>query len=129
MGRLFKEWDKKFNKAELALEREKWLYRGSSAEERNGYTCWPNPVTQWPQSQVQLAVYNSITSEEWQRFRVCMKGCTTSEKLYMLHNRLATLCGPSDDDAQLELCRIDNYIGALVRGGQLSNDGKYTVLK
>lgn len=62
----------------------------------------------------------AVDNEEWQRFRLSMKGKSTQEKLDMLrsaYNRLV------DADLEVKLDRwkicIDNYIKALCRAGQL----------
>jgi hypothetical protein len=122
----FKDYNKKFSKEQIGACRQRWLYNGSSHAERMSYTSWPLTVLRWAQWQVQEAVYLTDDHEEWQLFRVSMKGLSTSEKLYMLHNRYITL-DLDNNQNWVDHCRIDNYIGALVRGGQL--DSNYKVLK
>jgi hypothetical protein len=65
-------------------------------------------------------IAEAVDDEGWQRFRVSMKGKPTEEKLSMLrsyYNRAV------DADLELHLekvkIRVDNYIKALCRGGQL----------
>lgn len=125
----FKEWENKFTTVEIVASRQKWLYNGSIEADRCSYVKWPVKVAQWEQEFVQYCVYELHDPREWQLFRVSMKGLTTYEKLYMLHNRFITLCEePSSKDEvawhvyKIEKCRIDNYIGALVRGGQLNSN-------
>jgi hypothetical protein len=64
-------------------------------------------------------IAEAVDNEEWQRFRVSMKGKSTHEKLDMLKRYYTThsVGGqfPSDDVK----IRVDNYIKALCRGGQL----------
>lgn len=117
MAKEFKEWDKRFTKHDIEVTRKTWLFNGSSEIERNMYKAWPHDIQYWSQSQVRSAVYELSSSPEWQLFRVAMKGLSTPEKLYMLMNRFDTL---DAKDNAVEKCRIDNYIGALVRGGQLN---------
>lgn len=121
----FKNWDKQFSRQELIVVRQYYL---------KSYTVldrWVHKVSQWPQEFVQACVYQVSTTEEWQRFRVAMKSLSTQEKLGMLHNRYREKVTPlaSDDpdgptwvEYKIEKCRIDNYIGALVRGGQLNSN-------
>jgi hypothetical protein len=122
----FKDFDKKFSKDQIDACRQRWLYSGSSHAERQSYTEWPLPVLRWAQWQVQEVVYLADDHEEWQLFRVSMKGLSTSEKLYMLHNRYITL-DLDNNQNWVDHCRIDNYISALVRGGQL--DSNYKVVR
>jgi len=70
-------------------------------------------------------IAQAVDNEEWQKFRVSMKGHTTQTKLDMLcwyvneegeHNH----DGDHFDTAACDVCiRVDNYIKALCRGGQL----------
>lgn len=88
-------------------------------------------IKRWSREQIEDAVYTSPTAEEWQRFRVGLKACDTRVKLLRLHemrdNTSEILHG--EEECLRRECRIDNYIGALMRGGFLSNDGLYRVLK
>jgi hypothetical protein len=77
------------------------------------------------QTDVQIAVYTGETAMEWQKFRVMLKGLTTQEKLWCLMWYAIWMSrGGSPTLADI---RVNNYIGALVRGGQLSSDGKFTI--
>ena len=57
---------------------------------------------------------SSIDDEEWQRLRLSLKGIPTEDKLIKLDNYLTR--NPLERAAQV---RVDNYINALLRGGQL----------
>jgi hypothetical protein len=91
---------------------------------------WYMSVDQWPQSLIHVAVYNSEGSENWQQFRVSMKGQSTRMKLVRLRQWYIDYCmhlaSETDERSmmvhKLNKCRIDNYIGALVRGGQLNSN-------
>jgi hypothetical protein len=114
----FKDFDTKFSRAQINVVLADYLYNGSSEADRNGYKRWDLKLDYWTNDEIRQAVYELEDSERWQLFRVSMKGRTTSEKLYMLHNYYA-----KHDAATVarEKCRIDNYIGALKRGGQLDS--------
>lgn len=126
-GKKFQEWDRMFSQSELTEERVKWLFTGT-VEDRMGHTQWPHAVMSHAQRDIQIAVYELPSSVGWQRFRVSMKGCTTSEKLHMLLARRA-FYDSAHPEHTIETIRIDNYLGALIRGGQLSNDGELAVIK
>lgn len=80
---------------------------------------WPHEPGSYTMIQIHWAVYNSPDAEEWQRFRVSLKGLSTQEKLYCLAWRQVE--ERPHDKLVLERIRVDNYIGALVRGGQLNS--------
>jgi hypothetical protein len=77
-------------------------------------------------------IAQAVDDQEWQEFRVSLKGKSTSDKLKMLkgyyeeefvHTHVeesfvgGTLVSGRDD---CDVCiRIDNYLKALARGGQL----------
>lgn len=131
MTKKFKQFDTGFTFAQQRECREKWLYSGSSGIDRDSYDRWPEKQSAWPQDFVQFCVYQASDHEEWQLFRVSMKGLPTKSKLYMLHNRYVTLVssvasdnpsGPEWTQYKIQKCRIDNYLGALVRGGQLNSN-------
>lgn len=115
----FKEYD-----VELSQYKGTALYQikqrgGSTArEDINEITGWDESVfgkyTVYPQSEVQAAVYDTPDHLEWQKFRVGMKGMTSKEKLYCLQWLLV------HDERQVTKVRVHNYLGALIRGGQLN---------
>lgn len=119
----FKSFDTRFTNHQIAVQRETWL-RGFEFSEP--IKRWTHHVDQWVQSFVQHCVYEASDHEEWQLFRVSLKGLTTYEKLYCLDRYLEQVNFNGDEadqrQAQKEKCRIDNYIGALVRGGQLNKN-------
>ena len=72
---------------------------------------WPHKIGLYAMREILAAVADS----EWQKFRVSLKGLPTTEKLdrldqYLFDNREQRPCR----------CRVDNYINALRRGGQLN---------
>jgi hypothetical protein len=85
---------------------------------------WPYEVTTLQFGEIMEAVKN----ERWQTFRLSLKGLSTSDKLeklkaYMRNSRYEDKGSLS----RVEQVRIDNYINALLRGGQLvrRDDGIY----
>lgn len=78
-------------------------------------------------------IAEAVDDEEWQLFRVSMKGKSTAEKLRMLHEYYDReyVNSPDPDTLPIEewerekirlqdvRIRVDNYIKALCRGGQL----------
>ena len=121
----FKEWDKQFKAAELRIERQIWLGndRITGLEDR-----WINKVESWDMKFIRFCVYEADDVENWQRFRVALKGLSTHEKLLMLRRRFEKykdsihVTSQGYPFARVEKCRVDNYLGALVRGGQLNSD-------
>lgn len=129
MAKEFKEWDKKFSNAELAAEVKLWLegFEGSRLMDR---VPAPEDIKRWSNTAIAQAVYYADDAADWQRFRVCMKGCTTYEKLFMLTSRRQYMLTEfaegnlTQEKLQNEMIRYDNYIGALRRGGQLNAEFK-----
>ena len=76
---------------------------------------WKRPIQTLTREQIDEAVDDAA----WQHFRLSLKGTTTSDKLEQLDAYLEV----GDQASQLELerrqVRVDNYINALLRGGQL----------
>lgn len=71
-------------------------------------------------------IARAVDNEEWQKFRISLKGRSTMDKLGMLRAYWASnapaqmVLGNIDIDMNDDVCiRIDNYIKALCRGGQL----------
>ena len=79
-------------------------------------------------------IAQAVDCEIWQRFRLSMKGKSTAEKLRMLKNYWEGMLHTTHygerftDTDDCDICiRVDNYLGALCRGGQLPE--KSTLLK
>lgn len=93
------------------------------------FDSWGIEVQSWPTHYISTAVYgipdetnvSRGTVEQWQRFRVSMKGQSTQMKLCRLNALYMEQCyrREAQVDWSVWKCRIDNYIGALVRGGML----------
>jgi hypothetical protein len=70
-------------------------------------------------------VHKAVDDADWQAFRKSMKGKSTDEKLRMLEQYYDTMvqkngdCNISNEEFEAVKIRIDNYIKALCRGGQL----------
>ena len=78
---------------------------------------WPYEVKHTPMTDV----LRLVKCEKWQAFRLSLKGLTTEQKLYKLVERRQQ--AKRDNGGILpyaEQIRIDNYINALKRGGQLN---------
>ena len=60
-------------------------------------------------------VADAVDNEQWQRFRISLKGLTTEEKIKRLEDYME---GNFDkEELRLRLIRVDNYLKALARGG------------
>ena len=70
---------------------------------------WPHEVKVTPTHEIQAAVRDNV----WQAFRLSLKGLSTTDKLRHLNNWVTSHTG------RVNQIRIDNYINALLRGGQL----------
>ena len=118
----FEEWNTAFSPAQLRAQRDKWL-AGFADADVGETSKWTHGYNQPTFRDAQHAVYEADGHEEWQCFRVSLKGLTTQEKIYMLHRRYNALVAHGErgvNVADLEDTRIHNYIGALRRGGQLN---------
>lgn len=80
-------------------------------------------------------IAEAVDNESWQEFRVSLKGLSTKTKLWKLEEYIKSNCGCAHDgttkvDFDCDYCvRVDNYIKALCRGGQLwSGETLQTVL-
>lgn len=147
MAKEFKDFDSKYAylKGEL-LEGENQIALQSRA---GSITSWEyhKEIVLWSNAEIREAVYMASSAEAWQQFRVSLKGFTTEMKLARLearylkirHQVVASLeeLGESNknmlvydtslsEEEKMEKCRIDNYMGALRRGGQL--DASYRIV-
>lgn len=118
MGGKFKEYDKKY----AHCKRTDTMESAHMQVVARSQQCWPLEVLQWTQVLVQGAVYEAPGFEEWQKFRVSLKGQSTGMKLVRLQQYLV-----ENNVTEIARCRVDNYIGALVRGGQL--DSKLRIVR
>lgn len=68
-------------------------------------------------------IARAVDQEEWQEFRLRMKGKSTEDKLVMLklyfEEKVSGDCLDGTDSYDDVCIRVDNYIKALCRGGQL----------
>lgn len=72
-------------------------------------TAWPHSV-----SSMSIAeILQAVKDPDWQTFRLSLKGLSTADKLKRLETYRNTHEGRVDE------VRVDNYINALLRGGQL----------
>lgn len=69
-------------------------------------------------------IAEAVDDEEWQRFRVSLKGKSTMDKLWLLK---AYINDSTEEDEVDVLIRVDNYLKALARGGQIEKvtEGDY----
>lgn len=119
MAKEFKEYDKKYAHLMRTDFDEVAEYR-AMAREIEG---WDISVDRWIQADVQHAVYHAADHERWQQFRVSLKGQSTRMKLLRLRDYYMQFGVKSSGmQFKIEKCRVDNYIGALVRGGQLDKN-------
>lgn len=128
--KLFKQWEKKFSQDQIKECRSKmrqFITDHSVACKIDNH--WYFEVKQWSQDFVQDCVYRVADVALWQLLRTSMKGLTTKEKLQFLlayyHSSITN--DASREQMMIVKCRIDNYIGALRRGGQL--DAEYNIVR
>lgn len=85
---------------------------------------WNRQVTELSMQEIMVAV----ADDEWQKFRLSLKGRTTETKLDMLSGYLQQQIYLYQTIPRVAQIRIDNYINALLRGGQLVHkDGEIVV--
>lgn len=122
MTQEFKDYDKQF----ADNYGKSFQNLGGTLEDEAGliyHKSWYDFVRRWKyethkREAIQSAVYRAPGCAEWQFFRVGLKGLSTRHKLWCLWKYYES--GAPGSDRWLRKIRIDNYLGALVRGGQLS---------
>lgn len=62
-------------------------------------------------------IQQAVNDRDWQNFRLSLKGLPTTEKLARLENYLY-----DGGKSPIKKVRVDNYINALLRGGQLKQN-------
>lgn len=125
----FKEFDKKYSKlAGTALNTIRATGHHVAFVDQIG--CWKHIdrfTEDYSMGTINFAVYKAPGAEEWQKFRVSLKGLSCREKLYALQWYWDThvACGVSaystSEDWARQLIRVNNYLGALKRGGFLNS--------
>ena len=75
---------------------------------------WPYEVK--PYSPNEVTQY-AVDDPPWQKFRISLKGLSTTRKLDQLDRWLHM----SETIPRARQVQVDNYIGALLRGGQLKH--------
>lgn len=76
-------------------------------------TTWPYQIIPLTQAEI----LECVKDDDWQAFRLSLKGISTKDKLMKLH-RYITKHRTYEDQV-----RVSNYINALLRGGQLVRRG------
>lgn len=125
----FKEFDKIYSSAKgtfLAYEDAAQIHV-KAQEVRESRKCFrgASDVKIYTNDVIRQCVYFAEGAGEWQRFRVSLKGFDTAMKLARLEFRWYYFA--STEYEEIEHVRIDNYLGALRRGGQL--DQNYRIVK
>lgn len=80
---------------------------------------WPHEVKGYSPEDVQ---HYCVQDQEWQEFRLSLKGLPTESKLIRLDARRHELLAANGNLERNHQVQIDNYINALKRGGQLGMD-------
>ena len=123
MAKEFKEYDRKYASYRgrfFDYEQDSLLGIEKQAHMLRGY-MYASQIEYWDADTIRHAVYFGKGAEEWQKFRVSLKSQSTWMKVHRLHLRYRWMMSLDDQELKrLEKCRIDNYIGALQRGGQLN---------
>ena len=63
-------------------------------------------------------IWDAVADDNWQRVRISMKGITTEQKLKVCHLYYIEHASNQTEKREVDI-RIDNYLKALCRGGQL----------
>ena len=131
MAQEFKNYDKVYKSYENCTLTYEQNHKDFNWCEANLETKWEYPLGSYTAEEIALAVYgmheltigDMLGAQAWQKFRVSLKGNTTSQKLYRLKfrlNRAKRMYATNQPLLRQEQIRIDNYIGALKRGGLLT---------
>jgi len=124
MAKEFKDFDRKYAGSQGTVLKP---LTASQLRIAANIVRWGPPMRSWSAEQIRTAVYDSFDAEEWQKFRVALKGLSTQHKLFRLlqyysehgqHDSVTGVVIPEHIQ-----CRVDNYVNALKRGGQLDSEG------
>lgn len=95
-----------------------WEAASGQVIDMNGYSA----------STIVFAVYDAPDAEQWQKFRVGMKGLNTKEKLYALAWYILEAESRLFTSHVRDQIRVGNYLGALRRSGHLDSHLKVVKL-
>lgn len=131
MSKRFKDFDKKYSsyKGKLLPGEEEILPSDCLKMKISGFplmSLYRDHLKAVDNTIIAYAVYESPTADEWQKFRVSLKGMSTEKKLVRLERRVYAMQikhGSTSTECELEFVRIFNYIGALIRGGLVDEKG------
>lgn len=145
MTQRFKLYDKKYSSLKNTIFENENLDK----QQLNNTSKWiyADQIVFWTQKQIAFAVYESESADQWQQFRVSLKGNLVRMKIHRLQKRYEEINLHNiykgivenigklgihykhelDNELVLEKIRIDNYIGALCR--QRSLDENYNIVK
>lgn len=131
MAKEFKDYDQKYKRfagtALLQIEAVGGKVNKDDIAACDHWTHTDRFTEEYSMQTIRYAVYEAPGAEEWQKFRVSLKGLTTREKLYCLnwYYDMHVSVGPGAhltlEDWSRHILRINNYLGALKRGGQLDS--------
>lgn len=131
MAKEFKDFDVKYKiYAGTALNTIRRLGGHIAQDDIAACDYWPYTsrfTEEYSATSINFAVYHAPGAEDWQKFRVSLKGLTTREKLYCLmwywetHVDVGAGTHVTVEDWSREIIRVNNYLGALKRGGQLDS--------
>ena len=122
----FKEYDKLFDSNRgLTFENIQRTHGKVATEDWMPKKSWYDFMPTWEynihgRTEITDAVYRAKGAREWQFFRVGLHGLETNAKLYCLAWYYAHPQIPNET-AWMRKIRVDNYLGALIRGGQLND--------
>ena len=77
--------------------------------------CWPYVV----ERHTMASIRGCVSNPEWQGFRLKLKGLPTEQKLTQLDSYMKNEYKRSHAAGEIARVCVDNYINALLRGGQL----------
>lgn len=126
----FKNYDREFKSAKITHPEQ--IRQLEMDAEDPAYDAWPFPMPVLAANgrEVDEAVYG-VDCRDWQKFRVSLKGLPTRVKIMRLTRRWIVNEQHRTSLSLREYCveqvRMQNYIGALRRGGLL--DRGYRVVK
>lgn len=127
MAQEFKLFDRKYAKsAGGCLKRLANYYKVDTRRELiddiEGWRHIHTFTEEYAATAIRHAVYKADGFEGWQEFRVSLKGLSTKEKLFCLEWWYEGHVTTVETGRVVNLIRVNNYLGALKRGGFLNKE-------